>query len=323
MQPAGNIPLVLLRALAVGAVAGALLWLAGLAPARALIVGLWVMMGAAFAQQLPRQPRRGLALFGYGSTLLFYLMALVLPALGYAVDWPLLLLVMLVCFGVLLIEQYRPRLRRAGLLYAGLAAGALSAGLLFVSPCSLGPCRPASWQEQLALSRRAAADLGEGWVLDGVSAWPAARNIFWFAEQPNLEVTVFLGRTTPDPAGGELPYPTGSLSYNDLDPARTLARSGGEGWSNAPPDPADTAALEAVQIGPREALNAARTAQRAAGGEPLPDAVTISLELGDGAQAGAAPVWQVSYIDLDRDRRTRFWVSALDGSVLRREETAR
>lgn len=323
MQPASTVPLVLLRALAVGAVAGALLWLAGLAPAQALIVGLWVMTGAAFAQQLPRQPRRGLALFGYGSTLLFYLMALVLPAFGYAVDWPLLLLVMQACFGVLLIEQYRARHRRAGLLYAALAAGALSAGLLFVSPCSLGPCRPASWQEQLALSQGAVEGLGEGWVIDGVSAWPASRNIFWFAEQPNLEVVIFLGQTIPDPADAELPYPTSSLSYNDLDPARTLERSGGEGRSSAPPDPADAAALEAAQIGPREALNAARAAQRAMGGDALPDAVTISLEPSDEVQAGAAPVWQVSYVDLDRDRRTRFWVSAIDGSVLRREETAR
>ena len=50
------------------------------------------MMGAALAQQLPRRPRYGLALFGYGSTLLLSLLTLAPPTFGHAVGWPPLLL---------------------------------------------------------------------------------------------------------------------------------------------------------------------------------------------------------------------------------------
>lgn len=310
---------VILRALAVGAIAGLLLWLAGLAPGQALIVGAWVMMAAAFAQHLSRQPRRGLALFGYGTILLFNLLAFVLPSFDYGVDRPLLWLVLLLPLGILLVEQYRPRHRRAPLLYAALAAATLGYGARFVSPCSLGPCRPAPWAEQLAFSERALAGLGDGWVIEGVSAWPARENIFWFAEQPNLEVLVLVGRTVP--AGGELPYPTSSFSYNDLDPARTLDRSSSEGRSSGPPNAADMAALLATRVGPREALNATRgEAGPFLGRAARPYNARVELET-DGEDA--RPAWRVTYIDPERGRQLRIWVSALDGSVLRREESAR
>lgn len=73
-----------------------------------LFARAWVMMGAALAQQLPRQPRCGLALFGYGSTLLLSLLTLVLPTFSYAVGWPLLLLMI-----VLRRATPAPRIERA------------------------------------------------------------------------------------------------------------------------------------------------------------------------------------------------------------------
>lgn len=268
---------VLLRACAIGAGIGFSLFIIGLSPYQAFMVGAWFAMAVASFNNVQREEKRkNLAIFSWFVLLAFYLFAFVIQAFGYETDYRLLFSALAIVSVVGGAEQYikQPQIRR------GIQAFALLGGVVYgattLSACSFIPCKPMSWKNQVAFSEQALQYYGTGWKIDVVKVDPRRNNLFWFTEQPNFEILMLA--TRPSLEQSSTIDDIVSFSYNDADPQRTITYHDKTDKTATSPAIEAQRALYSIQIGPREAFNATRQQGQAFIGS-VPKSYELDIEL--------------------------------------------